>query len=228
MGVAELEVPAPGKGRGDHLRPLDPDPEAAARRRSPHRDRRVEGGRPHCRWSHVRGGGGRSQRAAQGSGRPDPAGPTSPSRPSRQRRPGRSGVAEAPRSAVARHGKAARARTIPGRSCAHSDCREDEHRQAAPAPAPTGRRLIRPRCLFGSRPGSRPRCQPGSAACAGHRACFGPAHRRPQPRDEEAPPNLDRRFQGLDVLDDPPGQLRRGRGPARDAHLFRPLQPGEV
>jgi len=179
MGMAELEVPPPSAGRGDHLRPLDTYAEAAARRRGTHRHRRVEGGRPHRRWSHVRGGGGRGQRAAQGSGRPDPTGPT---RPTRRRRPGRSGVPEAPRSAVARHGKAGGAGPAPGRGCAYSGCREDEHRQAAPAPAPTCRQLIRPRRPALLAPSGAHRQFPSAVTGAGHRAGFGPANRCAQPR----------------------------------------------
>jgi len=125
MGVAELEVPAPGPRRGNHLRPLDAHPEAAAGGRCADRHRGLAGRRPHRRWSVVRGGGGWGQRAAQGPGRPG-------SGASRDR-PGRADFAPAARSADARGRQA-------GRGCPEAGAwREDWRAQATPKTALEGR-----------------------------------------------------------------------------------------
>jgi len=77
LGVGQLEVPEARAGRRHHLRPLDADPEASARRLSQDLDRRVACGRAHHRWRHVRRGRRRRERVP-GGGTASPAGRSRP------------------------------------------------------------------------------------------------------------------------------------------------------
>jgi hypothetical protein len=69
--VAELEVPTLRACRRHDLRAMDADAEAAAKKWSPFRGRRLEGGRAHDRRGAVRGG--RGGREGQTRGFPSPA-----------------------------------------------------------------------------------------------------------------------------------------------------------
>jgi hypothetical protein len=73
LGVAELEVPSAGARRGDDLCQVDADSEAAARRGSRHRDRRLARGCAHRGRLPLRGGRGGRERPPPGGIHP-PAG----------------------------------------------------------------------------------------------------------------------------------------------------------
>jgi hypothetical protein len=193
--VAQLEVPAPGSGRRDDLRPLDAYPEAPADGRRAYRDRGLAGGRAHRRRGALRGGRGRGERAAQG-----PAGTTSGPRAGQVRfhapscrypcipaatRPPPGGLAAA--SCPGAPGR----RTHSASSRRHDQRRSGREDRGSPSPTPAPPANHHGGCqrwpvglvqCFHDRSLGTTRARPGAGV--------GRPRRRDQPRDQATAPDL--------------------------------------